>query len=244
MANGNIRKNTVTVFNETWEIIKKYEMDKADVSFKAALFAFIAHWGQYRPGTKILYIVHLLRGQVTNSHYDLSKDIEIACLLHDTLDDTKDVKVEDIASLFDKKVASLVYSASYRNKDFSWQKRREEKIEFIWRSISFNKLLVLIIDKLDNIQSIGLNSERVGKKFWKTRFKTHTRKEISWYYKSLSKAFKKRIKDLKNDKRVNKKNYMKACSLINEFSSNVNWTFGQRALLGRFIRYILLIIKY
>ena len=58
---------------------------------KAITFATKAHEGQFRKGTKLPYIVHPLEVGVIVSRMTQDKEVIAAAILHDTLEDCKEV---------------------------------------------------------------------------------------------------------------------------------------------------------
>lgn len=167
------------------------ETDSRNRIFKAITVANEAHWGQYRPGTNIPYILHPLRAQKILVDYDCSEELQIAAILHDTIEDTN-LTVDEITEYFGERVAKLVIAAT-DEKELPWIDRKKSKLKYFKNEATIDELLVICADKLDNISSIRKNSERVGELFWNSRFKKHSKKELEWYYTSLAKVFITRI---------------------------------------------------
>lgn len=89
---------------------------------RARIFATKAHQGQMygsRP-----YHFHLERVVDIAERHDLSKEIRIACWLHDTLEDC-DVKYRDIVENFGMNVAEMVYAVT----DELGRNRKERKLK-------------------------------------------------------------------------------------------------------------------
>jgi (p)ppGpp synthase/HD superfamily hydrolase len=165
-------------------------METDDILFDALEFAVKAHRGQVRKGTRLPYVFHPMNVARTLLESGYDDDIVIAGLLHDTIEDT-DTTIEEIESVFGAQVASLVLGASEKNKDDTWEKRKEETIEHL-KSAPIDLLLVSCADKLDNIRSIRTDLESLGEAVW-NRFK-RSRKSQEWYYKSLLGVFSERFK--------------------------------------------------
>lgn len=165
--------------------------------FKAIRLVADAHEGQYRKGTRIPYIVHLVN--VMRTLIDLGCDDEIvtAGLLHDVIEDTS-LRIEDVESLFGKRVAFLVRGATevrdqgdgYDGKA-SWQKRKEHTIRFLAREATEDQLLVSCADKLDNITAIKEDYLKMGESLWE-RFNAGKYRQ-HWYYTQLAQSFRLRV---------------------------------------------------
>lgn len=89
----------------------------------------MAHSGQYRPGTELPYLQHLMGALTIAIHYDCSEEIRIAVILHDTVKDT-DTKLSEIEKRFGPRVAHLVEAAT-DDKSIGWYERKERKISCI-----------------------------------------------------------------------------------------------------------------
>ena len=72
---------------------------------KAITFATKAHEGQFRKGTKLPYIVHPLEVGVIVSRMTQDKEVIAAAILHDTLEDCKEVTFSTLCQEFGERVA-------------------------------------------------------------------------------------------------------------------------------------------
>ena len=90
---------------------------------KAIAFATKAHEGQYRKGTMRPYIVHPV--EVSDIVASMTKDEDVisAAVLHDTVEDCKDVTVEILEKEFGSRVASIVAQES-EDKTKTWKERK------------------------------------------------------------------------------------------------------------------------
>ena len=170
--------------------------------FVSALqFAHDVHRSQIRKDTTIPYVSHLLSvaGLVLESGGD--EDLAIAGLLHDAVEDAKDMTGEQmsdrIRSKFGDRVADIVDGCSDAKSSPGgskppWRSRKEAYIQHL-RSASDDVLRVSIADKVHNARSIATDQDRFGEKVW-TRF-TSTSEESRWYYTSLRDIYKERISD-------------------------------------------------
>jgi len=164
-------------------------------------FAAEKHRRQNRKGTTIPYVSHLLSvaGLVLESDGD--EDLAIAGLLHDAVEDAKDMTGEQmsdcIRSKFGDRVADIVDGCSDAKSSPGgnkppWRSRKEAYIKHL-RSASDDVLRVSIADKVHNARSIATDQDRFGEVVW-TRF-TSTSEESHWYYTSLRDIYKERISD-------------------------------------------------
>lgn len=161
--------------------------------FKAIWLVAEAHDGQFRKGSRLPYITHLMNVMKILIEQDCEDEIVSAGILHDTLEDT-DVVYEDIEKLFGLRVAELVKGASevrepahsYNGKA-SWKTRKEHTIRFLLNEATHDQLLVTCADKLDNITSIQADYKRLGELLWE-RFNAG-RSEQQWYYTAIASAF-------------------------------------------------------
>ena len=168
--------------------------------FRAIKFVAEAHQGQYRKGTNIPYISHLMNVMKTLCENGCDKEIITAGILHDVVEDTS-VAIEQVEHLFGKRVAILVAGASepehMRNgKDgkTSWRLRKQHTIEFITSEATLDQMLVSCADKLDNAEAIRQDFARVGEKIWE-RFNA-PKSDQQWYYTTLAAAFEQRSTEL------------------------------------------------
>ena len=163
---------------------------------KAFKFAFEAHDGQKRKGTKAPYIIHPMDVAIILMKNHASDDIVIAGLLHDTVEDT-DTTIEDIEENFGKEVARLVRGVtepSKLNKEESekekcpdrWKNNKTHTIEFIKTAEKDMKILSCA-DKLSNIRSMIEDKKIIGAELWK-KFSA-PQEEQKWYYSSMCKSF-------------------------------------------------------
>lgn len=120
---------------------------------KALYFSSEKHNGQYRKGGITPYIVHPVLVAFGVSKYTNDEEIIAAALLHDILEDCKDISIDFLNREFSPRIVQLVIEVSYLPiiKHDSWKKRKEEYIAQIERS-SKDALLIIAIDKMINFQ--------------------------------------------------------------------------------------------
>lgn len=164
--------------------------------FKAIKFAVEAHEGQYRKGTDIPYITHLINVMQLLYDYDCSEQIIIAGILHDTIEDTN-VTFDDIKINFGEKIAKIVSGVSEikfnGNNKIPWKQRKQHTIDYLKNDASIEELIVACADKTDNLLSIKKDYLKIGESIWQ-RFNAG-KIEQKWYYETLSDVFAQRAKD-------------------------------------------------
>ena len=154
---------------------------------RAIAFAKKAHDGQFRKGTKRPYIVHPMEvGEIVAT---LTSDEEIisAALLHDTIEDCKEITREVLAREFSERVAALVDQES-EDKSKSWFERKSSTIEHL-KCASYEVRMIGLADKLSNIRDIDRDYPVVGEDLW-NRFRMKDKNIIGWYYKGVRESLR------------------------------------------------------
>ena len=154
---------------------------------EAIAYAVRMHRGAVRKGTVIPYIVHPL--EVMNTLLIMGADMALvaAGVLHDTVEDTE-ATLEDIAKNFGREVADLVASHTEMDKSLPWRERKEIALEHLAKASKREQMLVLA-DKLSNIEAMARDFDNVGDALW-DRF-NKGRDEQEWYYREAVKAMSK-----------------------------------------------------
>lgn len=159
--------------------------------FRAALdYAAELHATQFRKGTEIPYLSHLLAVAALAMEYRGSEDEVIAALLHDAIEDQggKPTRVE-IEKRFGPVVAAIVEGCSDTDKipKPPW---RERKIAYVagLRNHDESTRFVSACDKLHNARSILADYQRMGDAVF-DRF-TGGKEGTLWYYRWLVETFK------------------------------------------------------
>lgn len=154
---------------------------------KAIIFAANAHEGQFRKGTKLPYIVHPM--EVATIVTTLTKDIEVICaaVLHDVLEDCKQVTYQQLENEFGSKVASLVAHES-EDKSKTWQERKQHTIDRLKAEKNLDIKRIALGDKLSNIRSLKRDYAEVGEELW-LRFNEKDKRKQGWYYKGMIPGF-------------------------------------------------------
>lgn len=167
--------------------------EEPSIVFKAIRLVADAHEGQYRKGTYLPYIVHLVNVMKILIDQGCDDEIVAAGILHDVIEDTH-LTIEDVESLFGKRVAFLVKGATEVREQGngydeigSWQTRKEHTIRFLAGEATEDQLLISCADKLDNITAIKEDYLKFGESLWE-RFNADKDRQ-HWYYTQLSHSF-------------------------------------------------------
>ena len=154
---------------------------------EAIEFASKAHEGQFRKGTRRPYIVHPV--EVAEIVATMTADEEIICaaVLHDTIEDCKEVTEEILKLRFGERVASIVAQES-EDKSLSWEERKGATIQHLGMAPLPVKMIGLA-DKLSNMRDIDRDYPVLGDDLWK-RFRMQSKAAIGWYYKGIRDALK------------------------------------------------------
>ena len=154
---------------------------------KAIEFATKAHEGQLRKGPKRPYIVHPV--EVADSVSTMTTDEEVisAAVLHDTIEDCKDVTREILAQEFSKRVASIVAQES-EDKSRTWMERKSATIEHL-RTAPREVQMVGLADKLSNMRDINRDYPVYGEELRHSRRRSgvwmRTKSIVVWLKKIL-----------------------------------------------------------
>jgi (p)ppGpp synthase/HD superfamily hydrolase len=155
----------------------------------ALVFTAQLHAQQYRKGSQIPYIAHLLSVSALVIEAGGDEDLAIAALLHDAVEDQGGLEtLVKIRQRFGKRVADIVDSCSdsYTMPKPAWKTRKENYLDKLQTS-SQEVRLVSLADKLHNarntLRDLRKENEMVWDKF--NGGKTGT----LWYYRSLIEIF-------------------------------------------------------
>jgi len=158
-----------------------------DISIhNAIIFAAQMHKNQVRKGTDIPYIVHPMEVMYILTKNNCDKDVIIAGILHDVLEDTS-ATPDDVRKLFGAHVLSLVMSET-QDTEKPWKERRQNALLKI-QSDSMEAQQVCCADKLSNIKSIYADKLAIGDAVF-NRFNA-PKSDVQWYYQSMVAALDK-----------------------------------------------------
>jgi (p)ppGpp synthase/HD superfamily hydrolase len=150
------------------------------------------HRKQYRKGTSIPYISHLMAvASIVLEHGGTEVEV-IAALLHDAVEDQGGEPIlEWIRRRFGSAVADIVDGCTdtYIEPKPEWRKRKEDYLAHLRHpNTSASIRLVSAADKLHNARTILSDYRRIGEALW-TRF-NGGRDGTLWYYRSVVDALR------------------------------------------------------
>ena len=145
---------------------------------KAIEYAVQKHSGQMRKGKGVPYIVHPLAVMGWLYRMGADENLLAAGVLHDVVEDT-DATIDDIKLLFGDDVAELV-AAHTDDKTLEWHERKRKACDEI-KSLPKRAQMLILADKLSNIQDMADDYKNIGDKLWE-RFK-FGKEHQSWYYR-------------------------------------------------------------
>jgi len=161
----------------------------------ALVFATRLHARQFRKGTDIPYISHLIGVAGLVLENDGGRDEAIAALLHDSVEDQgRDYRGgvaalrSEIRDRFGARVLEIVEACTDTDQDPKppWRSRKESYIEHL-SVASASARLVSCADKLHNARAIVSDLRVIGDSLW-GRF-NGGRDGTLWYYRALSDTF-------------------------------------------------------
>ncbi|MGV8906517.1 MAG: HD domain-containing protein [Acetobacterium sp.] len=151
---------------------------------KAIEFSANAHLGHFRKGSKTPYITHPFEvAKILASVVDIETNEALICagLLHDTVEDTE-TTIELIRKEFGNAVADLVASDS-EDKSLSWEKRKQNTIDFLKNEANREMRILACADKLANLRSIKEDYAKIGDAVWDIF--ARGKEKQGWYYKGI-----------------------------------------------------------
>lgn len=154
---------------------------------KAFEYAFQKHYGSFRKGTTIPYIVHPMDVASILLKNGAPEHLVIAGFLHDVVEDTP-VLIAEIIEKFGDKVAALVDGATeplhlrqQQKQEDNWDERKQHTVALI-RDADFELKLLSCADKLSNIRDTINDLRYLGKEIEKYE-------KNKWYYSSMLESF-------------------------------------------------------
>lgn len=149
--------------------------------YKAIHTAIKAHENQHRKLDNDIYAAHPLEVGVILAKHNMSDEVIIAGILHDTVEDTT-LTLEQIESDFSPRVAHYVNFCSETNKCDPWKKRKVDYLSNLDQA-PIEVLFIVCADKLTNIQSISRNLQVYGTSIW-LKFNAGY-DDQKWYYTAV-----------------------------------------------------------
>lgn len=161
--------------------------------FSGALeYAATLHREQFRKGTTIPYIAHLLSVAALVLEAGGTEDQAIAALLHDGPEDQGgEATLRVIHERFGEPVARMVAACTdtYEDPKPEWRQRKEDYLAHL-ALVDDDALLVSMADKLHNVRAIAADYRVIGEAVW-DRF-SGAREGTLWYYRALVEAYRRR----------------------------------------------------
>ncbi len=168
---------------------------------KALTKAYELHKHQLRKCSNAPYFTHILDvASILLREPLATEDIVIAGILHDTLEDT-DYTPEELGADFGANILDLVMFASEPlkinmkpNMDMrsTWKERKQYTID-ICKNATDKQLLIVLADKLANLDSMITEYHIHGESFW-SHFNA-PKEEIIWSYEQFNSIFSSKLTD-------------------------------------------------
>jgi GTP pyrophosphokinase len=159
---------------------------------RALVYAIQAHASQFRKGTRIPYIAHLLSVSALVIEDGGDEDEAIAALLHDAVEDQGGApRFEDIRATFGDNVAAIVEGCTDTDEvpKPPWRARKEAHIQHLVTA-SDSVIRVSLADKVHNARAILLDYRREGDRLFE-RFNAGKADQLC-YYENLLAEFRNR----------------------------------------------------
>jgi len=141
--------------------------------------------GQKRKGSGLPYIIHPMEVWQILRNNNCSTIVQVAGLLHDTLEDT-DTSPEEIKEKFGADVLALVQTES-EDKTKSWKERKQATLDAL-ENASHETKQVCCADKLSNCLAQLYDYNQIGDALFERFNKESTPQLQGWYYKGIVKA--------------------------------------------------------
>ena len=190
-------------------ILSEAEVLENELLNDAIAYAVKMHRTGLRKGTNMPYIVHPL--EVMHILYEMGADKKLmaAGVLHDTVEDTE-ATLDEIKELFGQEVADLVASHTEKDKSLPWRERKEIALAHLAKASEREQMLVLA-DKLSNIEAMERDYEKIGDKLWE-RF-NQGKEQQEWYYRQALEA----LEPLENNRELMR--------FYHRFMSSIDYVF-------------------
>jgi len=179
--------------------IESSEQSAADAALtegfdEAITLARTWHARQFRKGTTIPYLSHLLAVTALVLEDGGDETEAIAALLHDAVEDQGGPEtLETIRACFGDRVAEIVDACSDTDEvpKPPWRQRKDAYIEHL--ALAEPPVLrVSLADKLHNARAILFDLRVHGDRLW-SRFSTNSAEDQLWYYDVLARTFERRL---------------------------------------------------
>lgn len=164
--------------------------ERFDEAFR---YAHRLHRQQWRKGTSIPYISHLMTVAALVIEHGGTEDQAVAALLHDAAEDQGGAaRLSEVRSLFGDAVAEIVSDCTdaWTDPKPPWRARKEAYIASLPGKPE-QSLLVSLADKTHNAEAILFDFRSLGDDLWK-RFNGGAN-GTKWYYNALVEVFLNRM---------------------------------------------------
>ncbi|HEX2740611.1 MAG TPA: HD domain-containing protein [Rubrobacter sp.] len=158
---------------------------------RALEYASRLHTDQYRKGTRVPYITHLLAVAAIVGENGGTENEVVAALLHDAPEDQGGLAtLEDIRTRFGDEVAEIVEGCTdtYDDPKPPWRERKEAYVSHLVGA-SDSVRLVSAADKLHNARTVLSDYRLLGDDLWE-RF-NGGREGTLWYYRAIVDGLRK-----------------------------------------------------
>jgi (p)ppGpp synthase/HD superfamily hydrolase len=157
---------------------------------QAFSYAHEVHSGQFKKGTSVPYLGHLMGVSSIVLGDGGSEDEAVAALLHDAAEDHGGrARLEEIRSRFGDVVARIVEDCtdSWETPKPPWLERKKASIQHA-RMLAAPSLRVSVADKVHNTYAILRDLRNIGEAVWE-RYDV-TADDVVAYYESLVRAYR------------------------------------------------------
>jgi (p)ppGpp synthase/HD superfamily hydrolase len=171
---------------------------------EALAYASAHHRDQFRKGSRVPYLSHLMSVSALVLEHGGTEDQAIAGLLHDAVEDAEagqgPAVLEHIGRTWGEPVAAMVKACSDSLNETAegklpWEDRKREYVAALRDPArkSDDALLVTAADKTHNARCIAEDLRRYGPDFWAT-FNAGPER-LLWYYDQVAAAIAERLPD-------------------------------------------------
>jgi GTP pyrophosphokinase len=153
---------------------------------EALVFAARLHARQWRKGTRVPYVSHLLAVAALALEHGADEDEAIAALLHDAVEDQGGAQTRElIRAKFGERVVAIVDACSDTDTvpKPPWRERKERYLHHLESETRRSVFLVAASDKLHNARSLLAEYRMHGERVWE-HFRGG-REGSLWYYRTL-----------------------------------------------------------
>lgn len=148
------------------------------------------HDGQIRKGSPTPFVQHVVSVAWILDRLGFDEEVLVAGLLHDAVEDVEGVTLDDIASEFGQRVATLVRFCSETKTDADgrprpWIDRKTDHIALLTHAPAEARAVALA-DKLHNLTAILLDLQD-GRAVWSLFHAS--RDQVLWYYETCLRSY-------------------------------------------------------